>query len=249
LHSRTRFSGGDSFRQLLQNVKQLTLDAYNHQSYPFKELVDDLQLRRDMSRSALFDVMVVFTSGFTGKPKGVEQTHKMLYNLVMWDINGSGLNKETRHLQFSSFSFDSSLHDIYYALATGGEVHIISETLRQDLWSLKGYIVDRKITTLSMPYAAVKAMFSALSPPEFEGHYISEIISTGEQLYITGGFRTFLESNPSIRLHNLYGPSETHVVTGVSYCFADKQSALPSPEGLGLKTGVGYVVEKKVKYI
>ncbi|WP_217607379.1 condensation domain-containing protein, partial [Chitinophaga sp. GbtcB8] len=56
---RSQFSGTDSYSSLLQKVKQTTLGAYEHQAYPFDELVDTLQLRRDMSRSALFDVMVV----------------------------------------------------------------------------------------------------------------------------------------------------------------------------------------------
>ena len=56
---RARFNGNDSYRQLLENVKEITLGAYEHQSYPFDELVDKLELQKDMSRSALFDVMVV----------------------------------------------------------------------------------------------------------------------------------------------------------------------------------------------
>jgi len=56
---RTQFSGKDSYLQLLSNIKQVTLDAYQHQSYPFDTLVEALQLRRDTSRSSLFDVLLV----------------------------------------------------------------------------------------------------------------------------------------------------------------------------------------------
>jgi len=56
---RSQFSGGNSYKELLENIKQVTLAAYEHQAYPFDELVDELQLHRDMSRGALFDVMVV----------------------------------------------------------------------------------------------------------------------------------------------------------------------------------------------
>lgn len=57
---RSQFKGSDSYRKLLANIKKVTLEAYEHQAYPFDELLDALQLQRDMSRSALFDVMVVF---------------------------------------------------------------------------------------------------------------------------------------------------------------------------------------------
>nr|WP_295873271.1 non-ribosomal peptide synthase/polyketide synthase [uncultured Chitinophaga sp.] len=56
---RTHIDGDRSFRELLRQVKTTTLGAYEHQLYPFDELVDALELQRDMSRSALFDVMVV----------------------------------------------------------------------------------------------------------------------------------------------------------------------------------------------
>jgi amino acid adenylation domain-containing protein len=56
---RTQFSGQDSYRKLLQTIKSNTLSAYQHQMYPFDELVAELDLRRDMSRNPLFDVMLV----------------------------------------------------------------------------------------------------------------------------------------------------------------------------------------------
>ncbi|HYC28828.1 MAG TPA: condensation domain-containing protein, partial [Chitinophagaceae bacterium] len=56
---RNRFSGEDSFEDLLSNVKQITLAAYEHQSYPFDELVQKLNIQRNPGRNALFDVMVV----------------------------------------------------------------------------------------------------------------------------------------------------------------------------------------------
>jgi len=55
---RTQFKGNESFVQLLNKVKEVTVGAYDHQLYPFDRLVDDLDLQRDMSRSPLFDVMV-----------------------------------------------------------------------------------------------------------------------------------------------------------------------------------------------
>lgn len=56
---RTRFSGDDSFTGLLQRVKEVTLPAFEHQLYPFDRLVEELHLKRDMSRSPLFDVTMI----------------------------------------------------------------------------------------------------------------------------------------------------------------------------------------------
>jgi amino acid adenylation domain-containing protein len=55
---RTQFEGTDTFYELLQKVKQISLGAYEHQIYPFDDLINELNVRRDISRSPLFDVMV-----------------------------------------------------------------------------------------------------------------------------------------------------------------------------------------------
>ncbi|RBL90507.1 non-ribosomal peptide synthetase [Chitinophaga flava] len=55
---RTKLMPTDRFRKVLEKVRQVTLDAYEHQVYPFDELVDALKLPRDTSRHPLFDVMV-----------------------------------------------------------------------------------------------------------------------------------------------------------------------------------------------
>ncbi|KQO25541.1 hypothetical protein ASF10_23690 [Flavobacterium sp. Leaf82] len=56
---RTQFKENGSFLDLLAHEKETLLEAYEHQGYPFDQLVGKLDLIRDTSRSALFDVMVV----------------------------------------------------------------------------------------------------------------------------------------------------------------------------------------------
>ncbi|MDG0873756.1 amino acid adenylation domain-containing protein [Paenibacillus thiaminolyticus] len=46
-----------SFLSYLEEVKETTLGAYEHQNYPFEELVDKVQVSRDLSRNPLFDTM------------------------------------------------------------------------------------------------------------------------------------------------------------------------------------------------
>ncbi|HET6256278.1 MAG TPA: amino acid adenylation domain-containing protein, partial [Puia sp.] len=57
---RMRLKGEESFETLLGRVREMTLSAYEHQMYPFDRLVDELSLKRDMSRSPLFDVAMMY---------------------------------------------------------------------------------------------------------------------------------------------------------------------------------------------
>lgn len=56
---RTRLTGSDSYRAVLEQVQQTTLGAYEHQVFPFDQLLEELQLPRDSSRNPLFDVMLI----------------------------------------------------------------------------------------------------------------------------------------------------------------------------------------------
>lgn len=56
---RDDIAGDDTFSTVIERVQHTTLAAHAHQVYPFDALVSALPVRRDLSRSPLFDVMLV----------------------------------------------------------------------------------------------------------------------------------------------------------------------------------------------
>ena len=54
---RTQLKDNPTFRDFLHYVRELSLDAFNHQDFPFEKLVEELQPERDMSHSPLVQVL------------------------------------------------------------------------------------------------------------------------------------------------------------------------------------------------
>lgn len=54
---RTRIDTNLSFKDFVYTIKNNVLESYKHQSYPFDELINKLNIKRDSSRNPLFDTM------------------------------------------------------------------------------------------------------------------------------------------------------------------------------------------------
>ena len=108
---RTKFNGGDSYRELLDKVKQVVLPAYQHQVYPFDDLVAQLNLQRDRSRHPLFDVMVVLHT-LEGK---VVAGYQDLTDLRVWGYEGADhiVSKFDMTFFFSDADDDLRLQVVY----------------------------------------------------------------------------------------------------------------------------------------
>jgi amino acid adenylation domain-containing protein/non-ribosomal peptide synthase protein (TIGR01720 family) len=57
---RNEVKGNYTFRELLENVKTNTLEAYQNQDVPFEKVIEAVVKQRDLSRSAIFQVLFVF---------------------------------------------------------------------------------------------------------------------------------------------------------------------------------------------
>ncbi|MBD2234787.1 non-ribosomal peptide synthetase [Phormidium tenue] len=89
---RSELSGNPTFRELLEQVRQVALGAYEHQDLPFEKLVEELDPDRDLSRNPLFQVAFA------------------LQNAPMQPLDLPALTLEPAPLDSASTRFDLEVH-------------------------------------------------------------------------------------------------------------------------------------------
>ncbi len=185
---------------------------------------------------------IIYTSGSTGKQKGIGLTHRCLANLIEWhhDVH----MRRAMTLQFASFSFDASFHEMFSAWRSGGTLFLIPEPLRLDIPWLARYLVEERMEKITLPVTVLRQLADEYISQDYLPVDLKEIISTGEQMQLSPHLLSLADALKKTSFHNHYGPSETHVVT--AYILPPATDSWPSyvPIGRPIANTQVYVLDQ-----
>lgn len=66
---RTDLSGAPTFREAIHRARRTAVEGYRYQDIPFEKIVQELHIERDVSRTPLFDVMLVLQNMEVARPQ------------------------------------------------------------------------------------------------------------------------------------------------------------------------------------
>lgn len=159
---------------------------------------------------------VIYTSGSTGRPKGIEMSHGAMGNLIRWHRAAFPLEARQRVLQFAALSFDVAFQEIFSTLAGGGTLVLLNEQVRRDPRALLQFLTEHAIERLFIPPLMLQALAETFIVAGGELPPLRDIVTAGEQLRVSAEVVELCKRLRGCRLHNHYGPTETHVVTALT---------------------------------
>ncbi|MCP5095184.1 MAG: amino acid adenylation domain-containing protein, partial [Chloroflexi bacterium] len=172
---------------------------------------------------------VIYTSGSTGQPKGIAMPHAPMVNIMQWHKTQTRMHDSARTLQFSSFSFDVSCQEMFTTWMTGGTLVLIDEDTQRDAQQLLTFLHTKSIERLFLPFVALQQLAEVAEASDVYPQTLTHVVTAGEQLQSTRHIVNFCNHLPHCRLHNHYGPAETHVVSAYTLSETPEEwDALPS---------------------
>ncbi len=155
---------------------------------------------------------LLFTSGSTGRPKGVMITHTNVRHYVDWAIRYFGYTSSDRVSGHPPLHFDLSTMDIYCALGSGAQLHLVPPHLSLLPHKIADFIRERELTQwFSVPsLLAYMAKFDVVRQNDFPS--LRRLLWCGER-FPTPELIYWMKRLPRVAFTNLYGPTETTIAS------------------------------------
>ncbi|HEX4393980.1 MAG TPA: amino acid adenylation domain-containing protein [Mycobacterium sp.] len=158
---------------------------------------------------------VVHTSGSTGVPKRVLNTHGGLRNLLLWMQANYRLDARDRVLHHTPVTFDASLAEIFLPLVVGARLVVAKPDGHRDAAYLVRTIAEQSITQIV--HVVPSMLQSWLAEPGFRDCISLRRVTCGGEALPYDLAQRFVNTADA-ELWNEYGPAESAVTATYAHC-------------------------------
>lgn len=155
---------------------------------------------------------IMFTSGSTGEPKGVQITRNNIISFVHWATSDFGFHQNDVFLNQAPFSFDVSLCDIINAFSVGGSLVLTSNDMAKSQEDFINRLIKYRCTVWTSTPSFIFIFLRNVSFVKDKIPSLKKFLFMGEELpNVT--CKKLKELFPECSIYNAYGPTEATIVT------------------------------------
>ncbi|MEU0436151.1 amino acid adenylation domain-containing protein [Streptomyces sp. NPDC006290] len=181
---------------------------------------------------------VCYTSGTTGKPKGVEVVHRNVVRLVK-DADYVRFGPDVRILPTGSIVFDANTFEMWGALLNGGSLRLVDSDVVLDAPSLGRELAEHRITTMWL----TSPLFNQLAEQDASiFRPLRELVVGGDALSSVH-IGKVMAACPDVALVNGYGPTE-NTTFSVTHRL-DRSDLGRIPIGRPIANSTAYVLDER----
>ncbi|TQV87108.1 non-ribosomal peptide synthetase [Aliikangiella coralliicola] len=158
---------------------------------------------------------IMYTSGTTGQPKGVQTSHGALAHFARSAASYYQVSKNDRMLQFAPLTFDALIEEVFVTLVSGAALVLRNDRMLQSFEEMLSGCQYHQVTLMDLPTAYWHEMALSLcqnEPAENQLPTSLRGIIIGGEAALPERVSSWCERFPDVDLWNTYGPTETTVV-------------------------------------
>lgn len=156
---------------------------------------------------------IIFTSGTTGRPKGVEVTHGNVLRLFSTTLPLFEFTEHDVWTVFHSFAFDFSVWEIWGPLLHGGRAVVVPDEVAKDPVFFRQLLHEQRVTILSQTPSAFQQVIA--EDGRHGGRLPLRLVVFGGEALRFGELKPWTDKYGTVAptLVNMYGITETTVHT------------------------------------
>jgi len=170
--------------------------------------------------------LIFYTSGTTGKPKGVAHRHRSMLANVEWALDEFGIDAADRVPHLTSHHFDLSWFEMYATPAAGATMVIVPETHLRFPPDLAELVAAERVTTWCSVPSVLVSLVQRGDLAERDLGALRLVLFAGER-FPAKHLRSLMAAMPHPRYVNMYGTTETHIAAFWPVPTLDSDEPLP----------------------